>query len=204
MKSLQKKNMTNKPTIDLRRIVHAEAKKEAKRSWSWYENKVRNAAAGMSAQRFLGDNIAHQTKTVSPGDMIMYFYDPKTKNDLPYYDTFPLLLPFGMDEKHFTGLNLHYISPAQRAVLLQKLMEYVTDDKLSPKTKINASWSVLKNASTFPEVAPCVKQYLFGRVKSNYIVIPPKEWEYVIWLPLEKFKKSSNEAVWADSSRRKR
>ena len=26
------------------------------------------------------------------GDMVMYFYDPKTKEDLPFYDRFPLTI----------------------------------------------------------------------------------------------------------------
>lgn len=191
-----------KETIDLRSIVHKEAKKETKKSWAWYENKVRNAAAGMSAQKFLGDNIAHQTKNIVPGQMVQFFYDPKTKDDLPYYDTFPLLLPFAADDTHFTGLNLHYLPPVTRAILLSKLMEYVSDDRLGPKAKIKVSWQILKNASEYPEVAPCVKQYLFSKVKSSYVVIPPKEWEYVIWLPLEKFKKASNETVWSHSRKR--
>lgn len=183
---------------DLRSVVHRDAKKEVKKSWAWYENHVRNAAAGMSAQKFLGDNQAHQRKGVVPGDLLMYFYDPKTKEKLPYYDTFPLMLPFAANDTHFTGLNLHYIPPKIRMVLLDKLMTYATDENLTPTTKIKASWNVLKNASSFPEVAACVKQYLFTHVKSNFIVIPPKEWEFVIWLPLEKFKKASNESVWKD------
>lgn len=182
--------------IDLGKIVRSKAKKETKRSWAWYESNVRNAAAGMSAQKFLSDNIVHQTKTIQPGSMISFFYDPKTKEKLPYYDTFPMVLPFAANETHFTGLNLHYISPLHRAVLLSKLMQYATDDKLSPKTKLNLSWQTLKTTSMMPQIEPCVKQYLFGRVKSNFIVIPPKEWEFVIWLPLEKFKKATNEQVW--------
>jgi len=183
-------------TIDLRKIVHKEAKKETKRSWEWYQTNVRNAAAGMSAQRFLGDNIAHQGKNIIPGQMVMYFYDPKTKDKLPYYDTFPLLLPFAANDTHFTGLNLHYIPPLIRAALLDKLMKYASDDKLSAKTKLNISWQILKGASDIKDIKQCVKQYLFGHVKSNFIIIPPKEWEFVVWLPLEKFKKADNATVW--------
>lgn len=183
--------------IDLRKIVHQKAKDETKKSWAWYENHVRNAAAGMSAQKFLGDNQVNKVNRIVPGDMVHFFYDPKTKEKLPYYDTFPLLLPFSANETHFTGLNLHYIPPKIRAVLLSKLMNYVSDDNMSPTTKIKVSWEILKNASQFPEVENCVKQYLFSNVKSSYIKIPPKEWPYVIWLPLEKFKKASNETVWS-------
>lgn len=181
---------------NIRDIIHLDAKKEVKKSWAWYQTHVRDAAARMSAQKFLGDNAAHQTKSVMPGDFIMFFYDPKTKDDLPHYDTFPLVLPFSTTDTGFTGLNLHYLPPKVRMVLLDKLLDYANDQNMGPRTRIQASWSLLKNASAFPEVQPCVKQYLFSHVKSNFIVIPPLEWPYAIWLPLEMFKKSTNEAVW--------
>jgi len=187
-------------TIDLRDVVHKKARGAEKISWQWYETHVRNAAAGMSAQKFLGDNIAFQSKRPVPGDIVSFFYDPKTKDTLKYYDTFPMVLPFAASDTHFTGLNLHYLSPIMRAVLLEKLMSYVTDDDLSYGTKINVSWSLLKSASQMAEIQPCVKQYLFGQVKSNFITIPPNEWQYVVWLPIEKFKKASNEKVWSDSA----
>lgn len=185
---------------NLRDMVHKKAAKDdVKRSWQWYQSNVRNASANMSAQKFLGDNIAHQSSKISVGSMIQYFYDPKGKKELPYYDKFPLVLPFSADATHFTGLNLHYISPLHRAVLLDKLMQYVSDDTLTPQSKFNFTWNMLKSASGLPEIKHCVKQYLFGHVKSNYIVIPPVEWKFVCWLPLERFSGATNEQVWSAS-----
>jgi hypothetical protein len=40
------------------------------------------------------------------GSMQMFFYDPKTKETLPYYDTFPLVVVVGPAEGGFYGLNL--------------------------------------------------------------------------------------------------
>jgi len=182
---------------DIRSIIHANAKKESKLSWNWYETNVRNAAAGMSAQKFFGDNQAHQTKNIVPGDMVSFFYDPKGKDTLPYYDTFPMILPFNADKDSFTALNLHYLHPRVRAVLLEKLMVYATDDKLTPKTRLAFSWQTLKSASQFSEIGVCVKKYLFKQMKSSFIVIPPKEWKYVIWLPLCRFQGATNEHVWS-------
>lgn len=186
--------------MNLRDIVHADAAKETKKSWAWYETNVRNAAAGMSAQKFLGDNVAHQInkKGITPGDMISFFYDPKTKDKLPYFDTFPMVLPFAIspDGSTFTGLNLHYLKPVVRATLLSALMKYVDDDKMGPKTKIKASWDILKSAAGSGVAEHCVKKYLFKNVKSSVIVIPPIEWSYVVFLPLERFKNATNEEVW--------
>lgn len=190
-----------KPFFDLRSKVHSDIKKETKLSWAWYENNVRNAASGMSVQKFLGDNSAYQINKsgIVPGQMIMFFYSPKYKDSLPLYDTFPLVLPFAIsdDGTKFTGLNLHYLKPVVRAVMLEQLMKYATDDKLSYNTKIQASWSMLKKAAGDDIAKHCVKSYLFTHVKSNAIIIPPNEWKFVLWLPLERFKKGTNEQAWS-------
>ena len=39
------------------------------------------------------------------GSMQMFFYDPKTKDTLPYYDKFPLAIIVGPAEKGFYGLK---------------------------------------------------------------------------------------------------
>lgn len=169
-----------------------------KKSWAWYQTNVRNVAAssGMGPMNFMGANIDNQKQSILPGQMICYMYDPKTKDKLPYYDNFPMVLPFAVSPTHFTGLNIHYLPPKIRAQLLNKLMVYATNDKLQVNSRLRLSWDLLKNAARFPEVSASVKQYLFSHVKSNFVRLPPKEWEYAIWLPLEKFKKASNEQVW--------
>lgn len=186
--------------MNLRDKVHKDAKKETKLSWDWYMRNVRAAADRMSAQKFLGDNIAHQIdkKGVTPGTMISYFYSPKYKDTLKIYDTFPMVLPFSISEdgKSFYALNMHYLHPMVRAGLLEKLMQYISDDKLGPNAKIEASWSLLKSAAGSDIANHCVKRYLFTHIKSKVIVIPPKEMKYVIWLPLERFQKGSNETAW--------
>lgn len=191
--------------VNLRDKVWSSAEKETKKSWAWYESHVRAAAGRMSRQKFLGDNHTHQIQrtSITPGDMIFYFYDPKTKETLPYYDTSPLLLPFSISEdgKSFLGLNLHYLKPVVRATLLDSLMKYVDDDKMRQGTKIQASWALLKSVAGSEVAKHCVKRYLFTHVKSNAVVIPPKEWEYIVWLPLENFTSKTgtinNETVWS-------
>ena len=193
--------------MNLRDSVHKLAKqdikKETKLSFDWYQKNVRDAAARMSTQKFLGDNVGHQISKggITPGDMIFYFYSPKHKDTLPYYDTSPLVMPFSISEdgKSFYGLNLHYLHPAVRAGLLEDLMAFVNDDKLSRGTKIKASWSMIKKAAGSDLAEHCVKQYLFTHVKSQVVVIPPKEWKYVVWLPLCTFVKAENETVWKDN-----
>ena len=58
--------------------------------------------------------------------MNMFFYDPKHKDTLPYYDRFPLSVIIGPAKGGFYGLNLHYLPPVLRAKMLDALMDIAT------------------------------------------------------------------------------
>lgn len=171
------------------------------RSAAWFMDKVRSLGVAQSygPMRMLGDNLQRQESSVRVGGMYCFTYDPKYKKELPYYDTFPLILPFNSDAEHFTGINLHYLAPRLRLVLLDKLAPFeATDDD----ENIRISWQILSNASRFPEISPCVKKYLKKQVKSRFVRISALDWVSAIFLPVERFKKASNEEVWAASRRK--
>ena len=56
------------------------------------------------------------------GGMYFFLYDPKTKEELPYYDRFPLVIPLKREDDGFLGLNLHYLPVPYRIRLLRKLL----------------------------------------------------------------------------------
>jgi hypothetical protein len=134
-----------------------------------------------------------------PGGMFMYFYDPKTKDTLPYYDKFPLTIIVGPAAGGFTGLNLHYLPMQLRAKLLDALMDITSDKKYDDKTKFNVSYNMLKKASSMRYFKPCFKRYLTANVKSRFARVPASEWEIATFLPTASFEKASKTAVWADS-----
>ena len=53
----------------------------------------------------------------------MFVYSPKLRNKLPYYDTFPLVLPLKNYNNGFLGLNFHYLPYALRLRLLDAAVE---------------------------------------------------------------------------------
>ena len=134
-----------------------------------------------------------------PGGMFMYFYDPKTKATLPYYDKFPLTIIVGPAAGGFTGLNLHYLPMVLRAKLLDALMDITSDKKYDDNTKFNLSYNTLKKASKMRYFKPCFKRYLTANVKSRFARVPASEWEIATFLPTASFEKASKTAVWADS-----
>jgi len=134
-----------------------------------------------------------------PGGMFMYFYDPKTKDTLPYYDKFPLTIIVGPAAGGFTGLNLHYLPMVLRAKLLDALLEVASDKKYDDNTKFNISHSILKKASGMKYFKPCFKRYLTAHIKSRFARVPAPEWEIATFLPTASFEKQSKTIVWKDS-----
>ena len=112
------------------------------------------------------------------GSMYMFFYDPKLKETLPYYDSFPLVIVIGPAEGGFLGLNLHYIQdPEMRLKVLFNLTGIDRKD-VPPNFRLNVTYD--KND---PLMKLCVKHYLRGHIRSNFIKIPVEEWENIV--PLE-------------------
>jgi hypothetical protein len=135
----------------------------------------------------------------SVGKMYSFVYDPKLKQELPYYDTFPLIFVVKFEKDGFLGINLHYLPPLLRAKLMDPLYDLINNDKYNETTKLNISYKILNNATRFRYFKPCLKKYLFTHVRSKFLYITPNEWEIAMMLPTEKFKKESKETVWADS-----
>jgi hypothetical protein len=136
------------------------------------------------------------------GKMYFYFYDPKTKDTLPYYDRFPLVIPIESYPDGFLGLNLHYIHPKQRLILLDKLSETATNSKFDSKTKLRVSYSYLAGASRAFEATPCIKRYLFTHIQSRFLEISADEWDIAAMLPVETFVGASTSKVYADSRKK--
>ena len=136
------------------------------------------------------------------GKMYFFFYDPKTKDSLPYYDRFPLVIPIERYSDGFLGLNLHYIHPKQRIILLDKLSDTATNKKFDEKTKLRLSYQYLSTASTAFQAMPCIKRYLFNHLTSRFLEIPADEWDIAALLPVEQFEKASTSKVYAESRKR--
>jgi len=93
-----------------------------KKAREWFRKKARGLT-DVNKMDLISDDRLTQRNAPRPGKMFMFFYDPKTKQQLPYYDTFPLILYVESAPGGFYGLNLHYLPPAQRAKLFDALLE---------------------------------------------------------------------------------
>ena len=136
------------------------------------------------------------------GTMNMFFYDPKTKDKLPFYDTFPLVIVVGPAEGGFHGLNLHYLPPTLRAKFLDGLIGIASNKAYDESTKFNASYAYMKRASNMRYFRPCFKHYLTDHVKSRFSRVPAPEWEIATFLPTAQWKGATANQVYSDSRKK--
>ena len=136
------------------------------------------------------------------GKMYFYFYDPKTKDSMPYYDQFPLVIPIERYNDGFLGLNLHYIHPKHRMILLDKLSDTTSNDTYDDKTKFKINYRYLSAASRIFEATPCIKRYLFKQIESIFLEITADEWDIAAMLPVESFVGATTSKVYADSRKK--
>jgi hypothetical protein len=172
----------------------------SKESRAWFRRQAQGLGK-INRNQLMNEPEMKLTGKQIPGGMFMFFYDPKTKDTLPYYDSFPLTIIVDAAPGGFTGLNLHYLPMTLRAKFLDALMEIADDKKFDEDTKFNLSYSMLKKASNMKYFKPCFKRYLMSNVRSRFALVPAPEWEIATFLPTQSFQKSSKTAVWADSRR---
>ena len=169
------------------------------RSVQWYVRAVRNYAKGVNtfieAQQ---TDLGKEAKSVDPGKMYLFTYDPKWKADLPYYDTVPLVVLIDTIPGGFSGINLHYLAPTLRANLLDKLLPAL-DNQLTDKSTLKSRWSIVNNFSRFPEVRNSVKKYLAVNVTGPLIEVNPNNWKSAIFLPVQNFVGASNRFVYKET-----
>jgi len=142
---------------------------------------------------------ARKVSSMEFGYMYAFKYDPKTKNDLPYYDTFPLIFPVRMDSDGFLGINFHYLPPVLRAKLMNALYSTLTNKKYDDTTKLKISYSILQSASKYRYFKPMLKKYLRSHVRSQFLEVQVNEWDIAIFLPTESFRKADTGRVWEES-----
>tara|TARA_Y100000816_G_scaffold147318_1_gene104543 strand:- start:630 stop:1187 length:558 start_codon:yes stop_codon:yes gene_type:complete len=162
-------------------------------SVAWFRNKIKEFGTPTSS-----DLIRDGKRTSVPtfGLLNMFVYSPKLKDKLPYYDTFPLVLPIETYSNGFLGINLHYLSVPMRIRLLDRLTDFANNKQFDETTTIQANYRALKNVDL---IKPCLKRYLAGYVKSKFRKVEADEFIVATLLPVQRFKKQSDNYVFGKS-----
>ena len=168
-----------------------------KEASDWFEKNV--AKLGPQNKSILKDEALTTKNKPFIGDMIMYTYDPKLKQTLPYYDRFPLTIMVDGAPGGFYGLNLHYLNYNTRAAFLDNLMEFGPAQPKESSRLTKLRYNLINSVRKYKEFKPCFKHYLGKHVVSQFSRVPMTDWEIAIFLPVEQFKKKSKGSVWNES-----
>lgn len=173
---------------------------EMERSVDWFRQKAKMVGANVTPRSLMSETERHRQK-FQYGKMIHYFYDPKWKRILPYYDIFPLIFTVKPARKGFYGINLHYLEPQIRGELMDTLMGISNNKLWNETTKLVYTQNFLDMVGEYKYVKPCFKHYLWKHVQSPFLKIDSDEWPLAIFLPTERFQKHPKKYVWEDSKR---
>ena len=156
-------------------------------SINWYKKKVADLSNRISAARLMRNNKLK--KAPSFNKLHFFRYNPKLKATLPYYDTFPLVMPIQSAKGGFLGINFHYLPIPLRMKLLETL----------DRRGFSGDYSKLKNIR---EVKPTIKHYLKRQFVSGFLELEEDDYAPAIFMPVAQFKKASASQVWRDSRRK--
>lgn len=179
--------------------ISAGVSSHSRESRDWVVSKAREIKnSGFSRNSLMADED-RLVNRLGIGKLYFYFYDPKWKIILPYYDNFPLTIPIDYYKDGFLGLNLHYLSPLMRAKLLDKLQDFASNKRYNENTRLELSYNLLNGAKRYREFRPCVKRYLYPHVRSRFLRVDAPDWEKAIFLPVADFVGASERKVWSES-----
>ena len=169
------------------------AAKGRPKSTDWYRDKIKEFGTPTTL-----DLIRDGKQATNPffGRLNMFIYDPKLKKKLPYYDTFPLVLPLENYNDGFLGINFHYLPIPLRVRLLDRMVDFSNNTKFDESTKLNVSYNAIKSIRL---VKPTLKRYLAGKVKSRFRRIDADEFTIATLLPVARFSKATAAQVHRDS-----
>lgn len=187
--------INKRPILDRYHIDYDDVQNSKK----WFNETVQKIKKGKTVSPnglMVRDGIDSMKQNIKPGELYFFYYDPKLKDTLPYYDSFPLVFPYKPAPGGFLGLNLHYLDYQERFALFRNLLK-INGSILDDRTKMNYQWSNILAMSNVPNAKKCIKHYLTDHVRSRYLKIEPDDWTTCMMLPVEKFVGESKERIWS-------
>ena len=167
----------------------------------WLQGKISELKKGQISQipSTINREKFRQMNQFRLGMMYCFYYEPKTKADLPYWDRFPMVLVLERYNDGFLGLNIHYLPVKWRIAFMNKLMRYAQLTPNDDIQRMRISYDILNATKKYAEFKPCLKRYLHSHIRSRLLMIQPNEWDVATLLPIQQFRGAKAETVWKDS-----
>ena len=151
-------------------------------------------------QKILRNSVSdYYTSKIRSGTMWTFAYNPETRNELDYWDRFPLIIMLISekdDPTSFLGMNLHYLYPRYRRLVLMSLLGYMNGDLSNTESRIMLM--NLNKLRKFPNRygRVCIRRYKYKNILGKMLRIPPEHWMKAIYLPTYQFVGARPNKVW--------
>lgn len=187
---------------------------------NWFLSKLKQTSDPKDVQK--GDiSKKEDTKKIRMFNLYTCIYkDPKTKDDLPYFDAFPLFFPIqftqGSEGVLMHAINIHYLEPKLRKRFLKEieiiLRKVAQNQKYDPNnledyphqniTKVVGRYmnKVYQSGggSAGAHIRSAYRSYFLSRIGSKMKKIPLDEWTQAGDLYLPVFRKQSASYIYGD------
>jgi hypothetical protein len=193
------KNRESKLTTIGKERSALEAQMLSRESLTWLKEKIATLRSINTIPSTIAKEQFRNTTRFQLGRLYCFFYDPKGKEELPYYDKFPMVLALEKYPDGFLGLNLHYLPFKYRVAFLNKLLQFAVLNDDNDIRKLRVTYDILSASKRFKEFRPCIKRYLHNHIRSKILTIEPHEWEVASLMPLQQFKGAKPQEVWQES-----
>lgn len=125
------------------------------------------------------------------GRFYLYKYDPKTKEDMPYWDTVPLVLITSKTKDGWYGINFHYMPPIIRLRIMEGFYKTRKNKAITERMRMKADWEravrIAQAVGAHEFLSNSIKRYLGSHVVSPLIDLDPEHWTMCLFLPLSRF-----------------
>lgn len=152
-------------------------------SLQWFQTNVRDIRRTPSSLMKENQNFVTRFEL---GKMYMFMYEAKRRDKLKYYDYFPVTICLKRYSTGFMGINLHYLAPRYRALLMDGLYEFYRE--IDDESYFQIRYPSVKSISKLRWAKPCIKQYQYPYIDSRIVEVRPEHMDMVVMLPSQQFR----------------
>ena len=134
--------------------------------------------------------------SIKPGNFYFFAYLPQGKDELPFYDMFPLVYVMNRQpDGRFLAVNFHYLEYRIRAMFINALLKFTDTPRwdIDLEAELTAKYPKVK---ALRYCKPTIKSYRYDCIVSRVAKVPSSEWKTALFMPLERFAKAPSSEVY--------
>lgn len=198
-------NKQSKPDKNFQLYKAIQGKKQKNNEGEASLYKANTVRRDTNVRKYMDGAIAPSNKQkLLPGQLVMFnYFEPKTKEQLEYYDAMPCTIFFGTikskEGPRVIGFNIHYYPPGIRFQIMDRIFDifkplYLENWNEPLQTEMpDFNYKMLMNQLRKAKLDFGIRQYI-PELIFKVQPIPPKLWQKAVFTEGH-FKKSTREAI---------